>query len=199
MEPKTPSADDERRIVELFAHRQPLYDAAKVRRLTGTTPEQLEAAFEEGRVEPVMSGGRLRYGWEDVANLALRRCTPREIARTLERAGHADMLLPLNHFHTIKIELPLYQIRLLHHLAEKRSAEDGAPRSISDILEYELAMLAAGASELDEHFPGFLAAMCFPASNEVQHSIDGRCLYCAGEVGSGEDVCSACASRHVPG
>ena len=192
-----PAGDDERRIVELFAHRQPLYDAATVRRLTGMTAERLEVALDEGHVEPVMDGGRLRYRWEDVANLALERWTPREIARTLERAGHAHVLPPLSQFRSITIELPVYQIRLLHQLAEEKSAEAGAPRTVSDVLEYELAAMATGEPEMEERFPGFETAALFPKPYHAQHLVEKRCLYCGGDVGD-EAICAACVRRHVP-
>jgi hypothetical protein len=198
-EPESPAADDERRIVELFAHRQPLYDAATVRRLTRTPPEQLEVALDEGHVEPVIDGGRLRYEWEDVANLALQRWTPREIARTLERAGHAHALPLLNQFRSITIELPVYQIRLLHQLAEEKSEEVGALRSVSDILEYELAALATeNMAALEKRFAGFVVAALFPKLSRAYHVIEARCLYCGGRVADGAEICPACTRRHVP-
>lgn len=155
--------DEQRLIVELFAERQPFYDAPAVYRLTGATPGRLEAALADGEIGPLTDGGSLRFRWEDVANLALKRWTPRQIARTLEREGYADALAPLNHVLTITVELPIYQIRLLQHLAEQKGKEDGAPRTISDILEYEIAAMAAdNVAEMEERFPGFSDAAVFP-------------------------------------
>ena len=155
--------DDERRIVELFAKRQPLYDAAAVRRITGTTRERLKAALAHRQFDPVSGHGALRFRWEDVASLALERWTPRQIAQTLERAGHSEALPRLNQVRAITIELPVYQIRLLEYLAEEQSARDGAPRSISDALERALDALAFDdAAELERRVPGFEEARLFP-------------------------------------
>jgi hypothetical protein len=161
--PEKLDEDDEPRIVELFSERQPLYDASTVQRLTGASVERLEEALTHGHVDPVMDSGALRFRWEDVANLALERWAPREIARALERAGHGHALAPLNQFRAITVELPVYQIRMLQHLAEQRSAEDSAPRSVSDILEYELAAMATeNAAEMERLLPGFTLAALFP-------------------------------------
>jgi hypothetical protein len=189
--------DDDPRIVELFAYRRPLYDAATVRRLTGATRERLKAAFDQGHFESVTESGRPRYQWEDVANLALERWTPRQIGRALERAGHADALPPLNQFRPITIELPLYQIRLLHRLAEERSEEGRPSWNVSDVLEYEIAAMAAGQSDMEDRLPGFEIAALFPKLSGAPHLIEQSCLFC-GDVVTDDDVCEACARRHVP-
>ena len=116
--------------------------------------------------------GTLRFRWADVATLALERWTPREIARALQRAGCVHVLPPLNQVRAITVELPVYQIRLLHYLAEQRSPEDRAPRSISDILEYELAAMATEiAAEMEERLPGFTLAALFPKWWNVRASV----------------------------
>jgi hypothetical protein len=193
------TADDECRILELFANAQPFYDLPTLRRLTGVTLERLEEALTEGRVEAVSDGSAVHFTWEDVANLALERWTPREIARTLERAGHPDALPPLSQVRTITIELPVYQIRLLHHLAEKESAKTGAPRNVSDIVENELAALASQSmAALEKRFAGFEVAALFPKLSPAHHAIDACCLYCGEHVADGTEICEACARRHVP-
>jgi hypothetical protein len=160
--------DDERRIVELFAERELLYDAPAVRRLTGTSVERLDEAIKHGHVEPVTECGVVSFRWEDVAHLALERWTPRQIARTLQRAGFAHALPPLNHVRAITVELPEYQIRMLQYLAEQQGAEDGAPRSASDILEYELAAIASEyVAEMEARLPAFTLAAHFTASDRA--------------------------------
>lgn len=157
------SEDDERRIVELFAERKSLYDAPAVQRLAGASLERLEEAIKDGHAEPVVDAAVLRFRWEDVAHLALERWTPRQIAGALQRSGFAHALPPLNHVRAITIELPEYQIRLLRFLAEEQRAKDGAPRTASDILEYELAAIASEcASEMEARLPGFTLAAHFP-------------------------------------
>jgi len=65
---------------------------------------------------------------------------------------------------TIEVELPLYQIRLLHHLAEQRSSRGGLTLAASDVLEYELGTLACeeDAAAIERAIPGFAAAAHYP-------------------------------------
>lgn len=192
-------ADDERRIVELFVHRQPFYDAAAIRRLTGLSEELLDEALREGVVDPAMEGGTL-FTWEDVASLALERWTPRQIARALQRAGYAHVLPPLNEVRVITVELPVYQIRYLHQLAEEKSTEDAAPRNVSDIIEYELAALIAGRTEgINPHVSLFEIAALFTKPSLAHDRAGTRCLYCGEAVPDGEEICLSCRRRHVPG
>jgi hypothetical protein len=101
---------------------------------------------------------------------------------------------------TITIELPVYQIRLLHHLAEEETAKAGAPRNVSDIIENELAALATeNMDALEKRFAGFKVAALFPKLSRTQHVIEARCLYCSEHVPDGDaEICEACARRHVP-
>lgn len=190
---------DERRIVELFVDRQPFYNAEEVRRLTGLPDELLDEALRDGSVEPITEGGAARFVWEDVANLALQHWTPRQIARTLERAGFPDALPSLNQVRVITVELPVYQIRLLHELAEEKSLEDASPRNVSDALEYELAALATDyTAAMEKHIPGFEAAALFPGAAAAHQLPAARCVYCGGPVTTGSEACPACLRRHVP-
>src|SRR5258708_723024 len=50
--PTDDASGDDARILELFAERQPFYDFATVRRLTGATAERMERALTDGHVEP---------------------------------------------------------------------------------------------------------------------------------------------------
>src|SRR5947209_248566 len=130
--------NDDLLLLELFLHRRTTYTDPEVLRLTRLTPEKLRLAIEEWDLEPLDEAGSRTFAWTDVAHLALVRWTPRMIARALGRAGAAQALPPLNRMHTIPVELPLYQIRLLHWLAESHSEPGEPPRNASDILEHEI-------------------------------------------------------------
>jgi hypothetical protein len=197
--PTDDASGDDARILELFAERQRFYDFATVRRLTGATAERLEEALTEGHVEPVIQAGVVAFPWDDVASLALERWTPRQIAQTLARAEREHALSPLNQFRTITIELPVYQIRLLHYLAQAKSGDGRQPLSVSDVLECELDMLAWGElPDIERAVAGFEAAARFPSLDDAPHLVETRCLYCGTLIATGENACAACTTLHVP-
>jgi len=200
MRETTENADaEDARIFELFVEKRAVYDGPAVLRLTGVTADRLERAVTEGEVEPVSDAGVLAFAWEDVAFLALERWTPGRIARTLARAGHAHVLPYFNQARTISVELPLYQIRMLHYLAEMRSK--GRPLlTVSDVLEYELDALASEEEPavIDREIAGFDAAAHFPSFWDRPQGVETRCLFCGTTIEGGKEVCAACADRHVP-
>lgn len=200
MRETTKSAEaDDARIFELFVEKRPVYDGAAVLRLTGVTADRLERAVMEGEVEPISDAGVLAFAWEDVAFLAIERWTPSRIAQTLARAGHAHVLPYFNQLRTISVELPLYQIRMLHYLAEMRSK--GRPLlTVSDVLEYELDALASeeGPAVIDREIAGFDAAAHFPSFGDRPQLVEAQCLFCGTTIEDGKEVCAACAERHVP-
>jgi hypothetical protein len=187
-------------ILELFVEKRAAYDGPAVRRLTGVTVDRLERAVREGEVEPIADGGGAMFSWEDVAFLALERWTPRRIARTLAVAGRAHALPYFNQVRTIAVELPLYQIRLLHYLAEMRSGEGVPPLNVSDILEYELDALASeeDLALIDRAIAGFAAAAYFPSFEDRPQLVETICLFCGTTIDDGQEVCAACAERHIP-
>lgn len=194
------ASPDEAGILELFAEKHAEYDLQAVLRLTGVTPDRLEHAVTEGEVEPLFHDGVVAFAWEDVAFLALERWTPRRIARTLTRAGRAHALPYLNQLRTISVELPLYQIRLLHFLAKVRTQEGRPPLAVSDVLEYELDALAS-QEELPavcQEIAGFEAAANFPAFEGGQQFLEHSCNFCGTSITAAEDVCVHCCERHVP-
>ena len=180
---------DEAGIVELFAERRPFYDRAEVERLLAVTPDWLSEAVAEGRLDTVALDTGPAFAWDDLVGLVLEWRTPREIARIMARAGRVSDIPFRHRFHTIAVELPLYQIRLLHELAKARSVAGGTPRTVSDVLEYELEMLA--------HGEGVAASISLDSFHEGPPVAVG-CLYCGIPVGSGERWCATCAARHVP-
>ena len=180
---------DEAGIVELFAERRPFYGLGEVERLLAVTPEWLSEVVAEGRLDSVSLDTGPAFAWDDLVGLILEWRTPREIARIMARAGR-DSDIPFQHrFHTITVELPLYQIRLLHELANARSVAGQTPRTASDVLEYELEMIA--------HGEGVVASISLESFHEQPEVTDG-CLYCGIPVASEESLCVTCAARHVP-
>ena len=172
---------------KLFTERRAFYTLEEARRLAGVSAAAIVRAIGEGAIDATLP-------WEDVASLALARRTPRRIAHIV-----GDALPPLNRFRTIRVELPLYQLRLLHYLAEQRS-ERGAPLAVSDVLEYELAALAfeEDVAAIDRAIPGFAAAASFPLLQEGAPAAAEGCAFCGADVDGGREVCPACAARHVP-
>jgi hypothetical protein len=64
-----------------------------------------------------------------------------------------------------------------------------APWTVSDVLEYELEMLA--------HGEGVVAPVSLESFHEQPH-VAGGCLYCGIPVEREEPWCVTCAARHVP-
>jgi hypothetical protein len=187
-------------LMALFVERRPFYTLAAARRLAHMSVRRLQRAMDEGAVEPVSDGTSLLLAWEDVVALVLERWTPRQIAQILRRAGHPHALSPLNELHTIEVELPLYQIRLLHYLAERRSARGAPPLAVSDVLEYELSALAfeEDLAAIDRAIPGLAAAANDPLLQDRPQLIDDCCVFCGAAVATSRKVCPECIARHVP-
>src|SRR5437763_13662624 len=199
MESRTARAVDEGDdllIVELFVHQRPLYDEADVLRLARIAPARLELAIDQGEVEPLSHAGARRFTWAEVVELAILRWTPRMIAGALRRAGAEHALPYLNQTRTIRIELPLYQIRLLHWLAVSGSEAGKPPLNVSDVLERELDALAAD-DRAEREVRGFRAAREFPSSARRPHALEQSCIYCGSQaLVRGCDACAACIDRH---
>jgi hypothetical protein len=188
---------DEARIIELFAERQPFYDPAEVERLLGVSCDWLAEAVVEGRLGPVSLDTGPVFAWNDVAGLVLEWRTPREIAGIMARAGHDSAVPFLNRFRTISIELPVYQIRLLHQLAAAGSEGRSTPLTVSDVLEYELEGIAHGEGNGARALIEAIASVS-PGSFHDERQLAGGCLYCGAPAGGCEPWCAACAALHVP-
>jgi hypothetical protein len=196
----TPPTTDRSRIIELFAKRKPFYALADVLRLTRSSDEEVNAAVNAGALDPRSEGAVLLFTWEDVAILALRRWTPRMIDAAL---GPVTSAVPrLNRVKHIDVHLPLYQIRMLHVLADTERAGFRGRLNASDIIERLLLDLASsvGADAMDEAIPGFRAALQFPYF--VQRDDDWATAFCrfcgrlSGEAG--REMCDDCKQRHEP-
>ena len=189
------------RIRELFVKRKPFYALADVFRLTRITEQEVTVAVEEGVATPIPGGAASLFSWEDVALLALRRWTPRMIDGALDVA-HRDVVPILNRVKQIEVQLPLYQIRLLHVLAEMRGAGFRGRLNASDILEHELVELALSvdADEIEAEIPGFRAAIHYPYF--IQREDDWStafCRFCGRLSGvAGREMCDDCKQRHEP-
>lgn len=200
---KTPKRgiSDRGLIRELFIQRIPLYSFADAMRLTRTAQTEVDAAIAAGSITTETFSGRLVIPWDDVAGLALDRWTPRMINGAL---GSTDrLIIPLlNRVQQIEVFLPVYQIRLLHYLAEMDRGQFRAPLNASDVLEQRLLDLASAvnADELELAIPGFRAALDYPYF--IQRADDrftAFCWYC-GRVSDvpGRQVCTDCHRRHEP-
>jgi hypothetical protein len=187
-------------IRELFAERKREYDLADVLRLTRSGEEEIAAAIWCGVLDVARVSDAV-WLWEDVAELALRRWTPRMVAAALG-VGCMDALPPLNRVKQIAVHLPLYQIRLLHVLAEARGAGFRMRLNASDILEQQLVDLASSVdvNQMEMAIPGFAAALQYPSSIPCDDYWKTTfCRFC-GRVSrvAGPEMCDDCKRRHEP-
>ena len=192
---------DSATLLELFVERRSFYVLAEARRLAQISQRRLSEALQEGTVESVIQDGAVGLSWYDVVLLAVTQWTPRRIAAITRRAGHADVLPPLNQHRRITVELPVYQIRLLHLLADRRSLADAPPLTVSDILEYELSELAYVEHPrlTEQAIPGLTGAIHYPSLESWSHARDAiGCLFCGSGVLAPGEVCPNCTRRHVP-
>jgi hypothetical protein len=189
-------------IRELFIQRVPHYSCADALRLTRSTQPEVDAAIAAGDITTESFSGRLVIPWDDVAGLALDRWTPRMIDGALGSTDRLSVVPFLNRVQQIEVFLPVYQIRLLHYLAEMERGQFRARLNASDILERHLLDLAGAvnADELELAVPGFRAALHYPyfIAREGDWST-AFCWYC-GRVSDvpGRQVCTDCHGRHEP-
>jgi hypothetical protein len=188
-------------IRELFAKRIPYYDLADVLRLTRSAQDEITAGIERGVIDAAGAGDSLRIEWADVAMLAFQRWTPRMIAGALD-VFSIDALPPLNRVKQIEVQLPLYQIRLLHVLAETQRGRVRARLNASDILERQLLDVASSvnAAEMEEAIPGFTLALRYPYFIPREDDwATAFCHFCGRLSGvAGRQLCADCMLRHEP-
>ena len=188
-------------IRELFVQRQPEYSFDDARRLIRSAEAEISAAIDAGEIEPLRKADRLLFSWDDVALLALRRWTPRMIDGALDVA-HRDAVPRLNRVRQIQVQLPLYQIRLLHVLAESRRAGFRGRLNASDVLEHELleVALSADADEIEAEIPGFRSALQYPYFIPREDDwATAFCRFCGRLSGvAGREMCDDCKLRHEP-
>lgn len=188
-------------IRELFVQRKPHYSFEDVIRLTRGDKAEINEAIEAGEIDPSDMGAGLLFSWDDVALLAFRRWTPRMVDSALD-VFHRDMVPRLNRVKLIQVQLPLYQIRLLHVLAEARRARFRGRLNASDVLEHELleVALSADAAEMEAEIPGFRAALQYPYFIPREDDwATAFCRFCGRLSGiAGREMCDDCKLRHEP-
>jgi hypothetical protein len=171
-------------------------------RLLGLSSEQLTKGISGGSVATETNDiGEQVIRWEEVAMLALQDCTPRMIEAAL---GHdADDVIPLlNQHRLIRVSLPIYQIRLLDHLARFESATRHVPRNASDLLERILHDFAntQNLTAIDTEIHGFATALTYPYFVRRRTGVLClRCRYCGVSISEPvREVCRKCEARHEP-
>lgn len=201
---KTPKRgiSDRALIRELFIQRVPLYSFDDALRLTRTAQAEVEAAIAAGNITTETFSGRLVIPWDGVARFALDRWTPRMINGALGATDRLPVIPLLNRIQQIEVFLPVYQIRLLHYLAEIERGQFRAALNLSDVLERHLLDLASAvnADELELAIPGFRAALDYPYFIPRENDWSTAfCWYC-GQVSDvpGRQVCTECHRRHEP-
>jgi hypothetical protein len=201
---KTPKRviSDRALIRELFIQRVPLYSFGDALRLTRSAQAEVDAAIAAGDISTETFSGRLVIPWDDVAKLALDRWTPRMINGALGSVDRLSVIPLLNRVQQIEVFLPVYQIRLLHYLAEIERGLFRARLNASDVLERHLLDLASAvnADELELAIPGFRTALHYPYFIPREDDrFTAFCWYC-GRVSDvpGRQVCTDCHGRHEP-
>jgi hypothetical protein len=188
------------RIRELFCDPPSHFRRTDVRRLTHATQDEIAALLDADGGVADLSSGEIIVPWELVIELAERRWTPRMIDVALRAGGRSGCVPFLNRLHRIEVSLPLYQIRLLHLLAERVRGPFRARLNASDILERQLLDLGSALNPkvIDEKIPGFSNAVQYPTigtSDLPRRS--PSCAYCGASrklVAGG--VCAVCRARH---
>lgn len=201
---KTPKRGVTDRVLirELYIKRVPLYSITDALRLTRTTEAELEATLSAGAVASESFGGRITIPWDDVAALALERWTPRMIDGALGSVDRLAVIPLLNRIQQIEVFLPVYQVRLLHYLAETERGHFRARLNASDVLERHLLDVASAvnADEIELAIPGFRTALHYPYFIPRDDDwFTAFCWYC-GRVSDvpGRQVCTDCHRRHEP-
>lgn len=201
---KTPKrgSSDRALIRELFIQRIPLYSLGDALRLTRSAQAEVDAAIAAGDISTETFSGRRVIPWDDVAKLALDRWTPRMINGALGSTDRLAVIPLLNRVQQIEVFLPVYQVRLLHYLAEMECGQFRARLNASDVLEQHLLDLAGAvnADELELAIPGFRAALHYPYFVPRESDrFTAFCWYC-GRVSDvpGRQVCTDCHRRHEP-
>ena len=137
--------------------------------------------------------------WEDLATLALEEWTPRMTNAAL--ANHPDILPGLNRHQLVEVSLPVYLVRLLHHLAEHESRTHTVPRNASDIIETLLHHHAdtLDTATIEDAIPGFTQAHHYPTYHERYGAHYHRCRYCGIPITTlSLAICNDCEHRHHP-
>jgi hypothetical protein len=184
---------DRDRIRELLCEPADWYEMADALRLTHAT---------EAEVRLLLCTDNLTVSREQVVELAVRRWTPRMIETALRATGRFAFIPFLNRMRHIEVSLPLYQIRLLHYLAERGGGTFRARLNVSDVLEHHLLDLASAVQSdvVERKIPGFCDALQYPGFNEPDPIARPlSCMYC-GRLKNvrRRGVCAACRARHEP-
>jgi hypothetical protein len=166
------------------------------------TQAELDAAINDGGVATDAFAGQVVVPWDGVANLALDRWTPRMINSALGSTDRVSVIPLLNRVQQIEVFLPVYQVRLLHYLADVERGQFRARLNASDVLERHLLDLASAvnADEIELSIPGFRMALHYPYFIPRDDDwFTAFCWYC-GRVSDvpGRQVCTECHARHEP-
>lgn len=152
---------DKRRwqIRRIFLQRREDYSPMDAGKLLSMRWGEIVRRIELGELDATKNGSDYRVPWEAVADLALRTWTLEVIYDALGTDADA-VLPPLLRVEEMRVQLPVYLIRLMKHLA------DGKDVSLDEFMRAELHDFANAmrivTPELDDELPGFAEAMFFP-------------------------------------
>jgi hypothetical protein len=152
---RAPQADHHR-IRTLFLDPQESYTLSSAARLLGVSPGTLRREAEADDPQAYWSNGSWQFSWRQVAYIALRRWSLRQMHEALGTDA-ATVLPPLLTLQPLTVHLPAYLVRAMEHSAHAEQT------SIDDWLYQELIDFAGTvASRMDRVIPGFRRAYLFP-------------------------------------
>lgn len=144
------------RIRQIFLDRKRRYSLADVRRLTGITERKILTGIKAGEYVATRGRGEYRLEWPELANMAMAKWPLSTIYAALG-ADVARALPPLLLPQELTVQLPAYQVLMIHRLADRQSFDTD-----SYLANYFLDLAGAEVLTLDAEIPGFKAALCFP-------------------------------------
>ncbi len=144
------------RIRRIFLERKRRYSLAEVVHLTGVPRRSVTAGIRAGEYLARRERGEYRFTWSELAHIAMATWPLPVIhdALGLDAVRALPRLLLLQ---DLRVNLPGYQVLMLHRLAQRDSIDVD-----SYLTNYFLDLASAEVVALDAEIPGFMAAMRFP-------------------------------------
>lgn len=148
------------RIRTIFLHRKLRYSLADVSRLTGIAARKVVAGIEDGQYVASKRRGVYRFSWAELAHIAMEKWPLAVIhdALGLDAVRALPRLLLLQE---LRVNLPAYQVLMLHRLADRVSLDLD-----SYVADHFLDLASAEVRSLDREIPGFQAALRFPNGDD---------------------------------
>ena len=156
MSPSNQRLNRATRIRTIFLERRCRYSLADISRLAGITERKVISGIKAGEYLASRRRGEYRFTWSELAHIAMAKWPLAIIhdALGLDAVRALPRLLLLQE---LRVQLPAYQVLMLHRLADRLSLDVD-----SYVADYLLDLASAEVMSLDTEIPGFKAALRFP-------------------------------------